>query len=99
MRARINQAITFRDIAQYEEALECLDIALFFGPMNAKLIAERGRIHHLSGHWNWAIGDYQRALAMLSADAAQPGENPKVLKKRIYSWLQALLPAQACEEV
>ena len=30
LRARINQAITFREMGHYEEALACLDIAMFF---------------------------------------------------------------------
>ncbi|MEM8805193.1 MAG: tetratricopeptide repeat protein [Cyanobacteria bacterium P01_G01_bin.38] len=91
MRARINQAITFRDMGQYEDALDCLDIAMFFGPPSAKLYAERGRTYHLHDHWNCAMGDYQRSLDALDTDTQRPHDNPKVLKKRIYYWMQSLL--------
>lgn len=90
MRARINQAITFRDIEQYEEALACFDIALFMGSARATIYAERGRTHHLNGHWNCAMGDYQRALAVLKAEEPDSITPPQTLKKRVFRWIDEL---------
>jgi tetratricopeptide (TPR) repeat protein len=88
MRARINQAITFRDIGQYEEALACFDIALFMGSAQATIYAERGRTHHLNGHWNCAMGDYQRALDNLTN--SDPVTLPQTLRRRVIRWMQDL---------
>ncbi|MEO0755667.1 MAG: tetratricopeptide repeat protein [Cyanobacteria bacterium J06648_16] len=88
--ARLNQGITLRSIDRYQSALICFDIALFFGAAAPAIYAERGRTYHLMGHWNCAIGDYQRALTALhSADI--PAFQAKRLRKRIHRWQIQLL--------
>jgi tetratricopeptide (TPR) repeat protein len=93
MRARINQAITFRDIGYYEEALACFDIALFMGSARATIYAERGRTHHLNGHWNCAMGDYQRALDTITTQGQDPVTSGLALQNRVHRWIGELTEA------
>ena len=65
--ARLNQAIAFREMGNAQEALLCLDIALFFYPNSPSAYAERGRTHHAIGNWNCAIADYRTALKLAAA--------------------------------
>ncbi len=84
-RARINQAVTFREMGEYEEALICLDIAMFFEPTSAFLRAERGRTYHCQGDWNYAIAEYNTALALM-----QPSHPNDALTRRILRWMNSL---------
>ncbi len=98
MRARINQSITFRELGQYEQAIEELDLALqllqtvYLSSFNANdwieghLYRERGRTYHLWGDWNYAIADYQRALALLPKSTS----TPDCMSQQIISWLDSL---------
>ncbi|MEO0540479.1 MAG: tetratricopeptide repeat protein [Cyanobacteria bacterium P01_A01_bin.105] len=88
--ARLNQGVTLRSIGQYQPALSCFDIALFFGALMPAIYAERGRTYHLMGHWNCAMGDYQRALSSIySAD--MPENQVEKLRTRIHHWQIQLL--------
>lgn len=65
-RVWINQGITLRELGDYETALETLEIALIVGEQHqGRIYAERGYTHYLNGDWNWAIGDFRRALSNL----------------------------------
>ena len=88
--ARLNQGVTLRSIGQYKSALICFDIALFFGALTPATYAERGRTYHLMGHWNCAMGDYQRALSAVY-DADLPAVQAKKLRTRIHKWQIELL--------
>lgn len=85
IKARLNQGILFRALELYDEAIVCFGLALFVGSLQAQVYAERGRTHHLNNHWNCAIGDYQRALAIIQQS---PNE---LLAHQIYDWLAELL--------
>lgn len=66
VRARINQGITFRQLAMYEMAIENFDIALLFSQkLQGRIYAERGKAYHLRGDWNCAVADYCRAIELL----------------------------------
>lgn len=97
LRAWINQAITFRDLEMYAQAIENLDHALQISELmaqtseearllEANIYSSRGRTHHLAGDWNYAIGDYYRALERLQ------GNNPaaKRLSSQITIWMNDL---------
>ncbi len=98
MRARINQSITFRELGQYEQAIEELDLALQLlqtvyqssvkanDVLEGHLYSERGRTYHLWGDWNYAIADYQRALALLP----EPASTPDRMSQQVTSWLDSL---------
>ncbi|MBE9062642.1 tetratricopeptide repeat protein [cf. Phormidesmis sp. LEGE 11477] len=90
IRARLNQAITFREIGDYEEALACLDIALFFRPQSAFLYAEKGRTHHLRGHWNQAIADYTTACRLAADSSLEDIGNPAKVIRKVRSWTNSL---------
>ena len=94
IQARINEGIAFRDMGQYEDALACFDIALFFSPALSIIFAERGRTYALQGHWNCAMGDYQRALAIPTNSGDRLARNMGAVKKRIYRWIEELLMVQ-----
>lgn len=81
IRARLNQAVTFREIGNYEEALICLDIALFFRPKSAVLYAERGRTYHLQGHRNRAIREYTTACYLAEDGNLKDISNLKVIRR------------------
>lgn len=85
IQARINQGILFRELKMYDDAIVCFGLALFIGKLSAHIYAERGRTYHLDGHWNCAIGDYQRALSRLE----HPHNEPLVLK--LKAWMSELL--------
>lgn len=106
IRARLNQGITFRQLGLYEEATEILDLALqcsqFLSTtdiigvpasLEGHLYAERGRALHLAGDWNYAIADYQRALARLPLSSSNIAAR---LRQQIKIWMSDLLnPLQA----
>ncbi len=83
--ARIAQGVLFRTLKMYEDAIICFGLALFVGKLSADVYAERGRTYHLGGQWNCAIGDYQRALDMLT-------ESPRLtLQTQIQTWISELI--------
>lgn len=94
IQARINQGIAFRDMGQYDEALNCFDIALFFRPALSIIFAERGRTYALQGHWNCAMGDYQRALNVSTHPSDLPTSPSYPIKNRVYQWIGELLMVQ-----
>ncbi|MBF2078485.1 MAG: tetratricopeptide repeat protein [Synechococcales cyanobacterium T60_A2020_003] len=89
IRAWINQGITFRDLRMYERALKNFNLALTFKQFEGRIYAERGRTHHLSGDWNWAIADYERACQLFAQDPHQP--SGKRLKRQVERWINELL--------
>ncbi|MEM9945327.1 MAG: tetratricopeptide repeat protein [Cyanobacteria bacterium P01_D01_bin.36] len=96
MRARLNQAITLREIGDYEEAIACLDIAMFFRPESANLYAERGRTYQLQGHWNCASSDYARALELTESTSEREARQPALgnagqIKRKVVRWMNSLL--------
>ncbi len=91
IRARLNQAITFRDIGDYEEALVCLDIALFFRSRSATLYAERGRTYHLQGFWNQAIADYTTAHRLAENTSLRDISSPARVIRRVLGWMSSLI--------
>lgn len=89
--ARINRAITLRELGYYAEALEALDETLVFHQLTGETYAERGRTYHLIGEWNAAIADYQQALHLL-AKSTDSSEALTVSAKRLQlqTWLTQL---------
>ncbi len=85
IKARIHQGILFRNLKMYDDAIICFGLALFLGKLSAHIYAERGRTYQLDGHWNCAIGDYQRALTILN-------QTPSLLlESQIQTWISELL--------
>ncbi|MEM6611007.1 MAG: tetratricopeptide repeat protein [Cyanobacteria bacterium P01_C01_bin.72] len=87
LRAWINQGITFRELGLYQLGLENFEIALIIDDaLQSRIYAERGRTYHLTGDWNCAVADYQKALKMLSGQ-------PNVVSYRdgVQTWLDDLL--------
>ncbi|MBT9313757.1 tetratricopeptide repeat protein [Leptothoe kymatousa] len=83
--ARLEQGILLRNLKLYDDAITCFDLALFFGSLKAHVYAERGRTYHLDGHWNCAIGDYERSLALLT-------QSPNsALAAKLEVWMHELL--------
>jgi len=104
LRARINLAITFRDLGLHHLAVEGLDTALCLSNRVASLsstdthsvtvghiYAERGRSYHLLGDWNYAIADYCRALKVLPQATSMNRTISQRLAKQVESWLGDLL--------
>ncbi len=94
IRARINQAITLREMGDYEEAVTCLDVAMFFRSGNANLYAERGRTYQLQGLWNCAMADYNRALeitqASIRAEATRSElEHVDHINRKVLRWMNS----------
>ncbi len=102
IRARLNQGITFRDLAMFDQAVECFDLALQCSQLlnttdtvvpaalEGHVYAERGRTYHLLGDWNCAIADYYRALAHLPL-ATSPLDVSHRLRTQVASWMDDLL--------
>lgn len=99
IRARLNQAITCREMGHYEEALNCLEVAMFFRPESAFLYAERGRAYHLRGDWNCAIADYSTALTLTEKALTQNSDqntsgsslgHPSKINRRVKDWMNSL---------
>lgn len=101
--AWINQGITFRELGQFEQAIENFDLALQVNQLlslaetaetptqlEGHIYAERGRAHHLTGDWNYAVADYQRAIAGLSHSADSNSVSQR-LRSQVKDWLQELL--------
>lgn len=99
---RINLGITFRELDLYSAAVETFDTALQFNcllsadeDLETRLAghayAERGRTHHLSGDWNWAIADYDRALQLMDTDINHIPNASERLYAQVKSWRQELL--------
>lgn len=97
IRAWINQGITFRDLHLFDQAIESFDLALCFGRLEGHIYAERGRTYHLWGDWNYAIADYQRAIAHLplSVPATEPAAR---LRLQVEVWLDDLLSPLELEQ-
>jgi tetratricopeptide (TPR) repeat protein len=91
VRAWINQGITFRDLRMYNRALENFNAALKFHCLQGHIYTERGRTHHLSGDWNWAIADYTHALQLVTAESPRPSGPPGRLQWHIEHWMNELL--------
>ncbi|MEO0770633.1 MAG: tetratricopeptide repeat protein [Cyanobacteria bacterium J06649_4] len=90
IKARLNQAITLREIGDCDEALVCLDIAMFFRPQSATLYAERGRTYHLQGHWNCAIADYRTALDLTKDQSITDISSSARVSRRVIRWMDSL---------
>lgn len=94
IRAWINQGITLRDLEMYDRAIECFDLALAFGRLEGHIYAERGRAYHLLGDWNFAIADYQRAIALLPLDS--PSAPSVRLRLQVEVWMDDLISPLGC---
>ena len=90
VRAWINRSITLRDLGNYAEAIENLEIAMLFGQLKGNIWAERGRTYHLWGDWNCAVADYRRALADLPSLNHQDVSGYR-LRLQLETWLNELL--------
>ena len=91
VRARINRGITLRDLKEYEEAIENLEVAMLFGQLEGHIWAELGRTYHLWGDWNCAIADYRRALSQLPEVDPHREISGYPLRLHIENWLNELL--------
>ena len=89
IRARLNQAITLREMNAYTEALTCLELAMFFKPESATLYAERGRTYQLMGQWNCAMADYNTAQR-LAVTYANDMNNSEQTQCRVLRWMHSL---------
>lgn len=87
--ARLQQGILLRELKLYDDAIVCFGLALFLGDLKARIYAERGRTHHLDGHWNCAVGDYQQALTIL--DQSHSPSHSTLLVGQIQAWMSELL--------
>lgn len=108
LRAWLNQGITYRDLGLYDRALENFDFILEWGLQvhtsaqetvdrafwEGHVYAERGRIHHLTGDWNWAIADYQQALTRLPQNSLLELKPDSRLRLQVETWLGNLLRAR-----
>lgn len=84
LRALINQGITFRELGLYDLAIENFETTLILGQeFQGRIYAEKGHTYHLRGDWNCAIGDYRRALALLS--------HLDNYRQKVENWLNELL--------
>jgi tetratricopeptide (TPR) repeat protein len=100
IRAWINQGITFRELEEYSQAIENFDHALQItlllsngstNVLEAHIFGARGRTHHLSGDWNYAIADYHRALdRFAAADAIESSASHRLLAQ-IDGWIDDLI--------
>ncbi len=93
VRARINQAVTLRELGRFDEALIGFEDALLFRQFDSKIYAERGRTYHLRGDWNCAIADYHRALEALSTTHQLFNPAHQSRHTQIMGWLRELHPA------
>lgn len=91
VRAWINRGINLRDLGQYEEAIENFEMALFFGELEAYILAEYGRTYHLWGDWNCAITAYNRAFTLLSSVVQKKEVFGYCLHLQLENWLNELL--------
>lgn len=91
VRAWINRGITWRDLGQYEEAIENFEVALLFGQLKGNILAERGKTYHLWGDWNCAIADYRRALTQLPSLSSLREDPSSRLRLQVENWLNELL--------
>ncbi|KAM3101227.1 tetratricopeptide repeat protein [Phormidesmis sp. 146-12] len=106
IRAWINQGITFRELEEFAQAIENFDHALQItqllsngstSVLEAHIFGARGRAHHLSGDWNYAISDYNRALERFSdTDAISSAASHRLLAQ-IDGWLNDLIAPQSGE--
>ncbi|MGA1625280.1 MAG: tetratricopeptide repeat protein [Prochlorothrix sp.] len=64
-RARLNLGITLRDMGLARLALENFEYLIVQGQISLHAQAERGRTHHVMGHWNWAMADYHQVWNQL----------------------------------
>jgi len=92
VRARLNQAVTLREMGAYDEAITCLDIAMFFQPRSANLYAERGRTYQLEGEWNCAIADYNRALEITQQSNIDSESTEQIdrINRKVLRWMNSL---------
>lgn len=90
IRARLNQAITLREMGAYDEAIACLDIAMFFRAESANLYAERGRTYQLQGQWNCAIADYNQALELTQRSRESDFEQVDRINRKVLRWMNSL---------
>ncbi|MGV0026350.1 tetratricopeptide repeat protein [Phormidesmis priestleyi] len=103
IRAWINQGITFRELEEFAQAIENFDHALQItqllsngstNVLEAHIFGARGRAHHLSGDWNYAIADYNRALERFAdADTIDSAASHRLLAQ-IDGWLDDLIAPQ-----
>jgi tetratricopeptide (TPR) repeat protein len=106
IRAWINQGITFRELEEFAQAIENFDHALQItqllsngstSVLEAHIFGARGRAHHLSGDWNYAIADYNRALERFAnAEAIDSAASHRLLAQ-IDGWLDDLIAPQSRE--
>lgn len=95
-KARINLAITLRELGDHGEAIATLETALMLcrdPELTAHIYAERGRTHYLSGDWNCAVADYRRAIAQLQlliSTHQAPLPRSQELMQRVTQWLSQL---------
>jgi len=108
IRARLNLGITWRQLEEYDLAIETFDLALqcsqflnttdtirISPALEGHLYAERGRTSQLLGDWNYAMADYQRALQNLPLSGSN-FDNSQRLRTQVRGWLHELLsPLQA----
>lgn len=87
IRARLNQAITLREMGAHSEAIACFDIAMFFRAQSANLYAERGRTYQLQGQWNCAIADYNQALELNQRTHTSNPEQVDRINRKVLRWM------------
>ncbi|HEY9889393.1 MAG TPA: tetratricopeptide repeat protein [Candidatus Obscuribacterales bacterium] len=92
VRARINYAITLRELDRYDAALEVLDEALLFRQLAGDIYAERGRTYHIRGDWNCAVADYRRALKFFPLPLADAPLSISPRRQQVMGWLTELQP-------
>ena len=90
LEAWINRGKSFRELKVYELALDNFDFALRLRQLQGYVYAERGRTYHKMGDWNWAMADYQQAIAYFE-EAPQLSEMETRQYRNVLSWLDELL--------
>ncbi|PSN18326.1 hypothetical protein C7271_13070 [filamentous cyanobacterium CCP5] len=90
IKARINLAVTLRELERYDEALDLLDEALVFNQLSKHVYAQLGRTYHLRGDWNAAIAYYQQALDALQAENSG---SDQPLQRQLLGWWRQLTQA------
>lgn len=95
-RARLNLGITLRDMGLPALALENFEYLIAQDHLRLHAQAERGRTHHVMGHWNWAMADYRKTWTQVMEQLAQQPTAPlQPLRANLERWMDEFVEVLA----